>query len=85
MGIAGLAKCPELELDEGEAKKVTAALDRLAAHYNVQPTETQKVWMNFAGAIGSVYGPRGVAVYKRLQKEAEEKRTGKVLRPDFRP
>lgn len=75
LALAGIAKCPELELDEGEAKKVTMALDKLAAHYDVAPSETAKVWMNFAGAIGSVYGPRAIAIKHRLDAEKGTKKT----------
>lgn len=70
IALAGVSHCPELELDEDEARKVTVALDRLAGHYNVVPSETAKVWINFAGAIGSVYGPRAIAIKKRLDREA---------------
>lgn len=71
MALAGIAKCPELELDEDEAKKVTGALDRLAQHYDVQPSESAKVWINFAGAMASVYGPRAIAIKKRLESEGK--------------
>jgi hypothetical protein len=81
LGIAALAHAPEMELDDEEAKKVTLALDRLAGHYNVQPTETQKVWMQFFGAMSAVYGSRAVAIYKRVTKD--QKKDGNVLRPTF--
>ena len=74
LALAGIARCPELEIDEDEAKKVTAALDRLAAFYHVEPSETAKVWMNFAGAMSAVYAPRAVAIYKRLQREQNQTR-----------
>lgn len=73
LGLAAVAKCEELELDEDEAKKVTIALDRLAKHYHVEPTETQKIWMQFAGAMTAVYGPRVIAIKKRLEREANLK------------
>jgi hypothetical protein len=69
LAVAGIAKCPELELDEDEAKKVTLALDRLAGHYNVQPSETAKIWMQFAGAMAHVYGPRAIAIKKRMEQK----------------
>lgn len=73
--MAGITKCPELELDDDEAKKITLALDRLAEHYNVQPTPTQKVWANFIGAMGTVYGTRAVAIYTRLKKGEKKSAT----------
>lgn len=71
----------EMELDEDEARKVTLALDRVMAHYQVQPTPTQKVWMNFVGVLSGVYGPRAVAIYKRLQRERGKGATVSHLRP----
>lgn len=68
---AKLAHCPELEIDEAEARKLTIALDKLAVHYNVQPTETQKLWANVIGVAGSIYGPKMVAIYARQKKERE--------------
>lgn len=78
MALAGIAKCPELELDDEEAQKVTKALDELAAFYNVQPSPQAKVWMNFTGAMSAVYGPRFFAIRARMRKEAEN-RTKKVV------
>lgn len=73
LALSGITKCPELELDEGEARKVTMALDRLAGHYDMVPSETAKVWINFAGAIGSVYGSRAIAIKARLDTDKAQK------------
>lgn len=72
LALAGIAKCPELELDENEAKKVTLALDKLAGHYDVQPSPAAKVWMNFAGAMVAVYGPRVIAIKVRIDNERQK-------------
>jgi len=60
-----------LELTPEEAKKVTVALDRVLVHYEVQPSETQKIWANFIGAAGSVYGPKALAIYRRKVSQTE--------------
>lgn len=76
--LAGICRSPELELDQEEAKKVTEALDRLSSHYNVAPSETTRVWMNFVGAMGSVYGPRVVSIYTRAKAPKKKSEVSNV-------
>lgn len=73
LALAGICKAPELELEPDEAKKVTLALDKLASFYHVEPSETAKVWMNFAGAMTSVYAPRAIAIYKRVERDSRQR------------
>lgn len=82
--LAGIAKCPELELDEQEAQKVTGALDRLAAFYHVEPSPAVKMWMQVSGAFAQVYGPRMIAIKVRLDREKRDKANPpgpRVVRP----
>lgn len=66
---AAFAHCPEIELDENEARKIAKASRELMGFYQVELSPEKVVWMNFAGAMIGVYGPRVVAVAARKKNE----------------
>lgn len=73
--LATIAKVPEIELEEAEARKLGDALARVNALYDgIIFTEKQMAWIQLAMAGGAVYGPR-LVVYRARVKQ--EKRDGK--------
>lgn len=68
--LASFTKISELELSEGEAKKLAVALDRVASLYDVGATEKTMAWTNLAMCIGGVYGTRAYAYSIRVKAEA---------------
>lgn len=80
--IAKIAECPEIELSEDEAARITRALNDLRAHYNVTLTETQQVWGNLILTAGAVYGPKALAIYARNMKPRKPA-TVTPIRRDF--
>ena len=74
MMAAAIAKTPELELEEAEAKRLGEAVARVNACYgNWIFTEKQMAWFNLMMAGGAIYGPRFVAYNLRVKKEREDK------------
>lgn len=84
-GLAAIAKDETWELDEIEARKLASACDELASYYNIAPSEEVRVWLNFAGAAGSIYAPRFVAIAANKKRAKEKaKAESNVVRPPFK-
>lgn len=64
--------CPELELDPMEAKILASSVRDLSRHYQVQLDPKKLAMIEFGTVLASVYGLRGVAIYRRLKKEAQK-------------
>ncbi len=58
-------EAPELHLEEAEAAEVSEALKELSKHYPIGMSEKTIAWVNFSFAVGGVFGPKVVAIYKR--------------------
>lgn len=69
---------PELELDSDEAKRYADATQNLMKHYDHKVNPKVMAWLQFSCVIGGIYGPRAVAVYKRMETET-------VRKPDPQP
>lgn len=65
MGAAFL-KCPELELDEAEAKKLASSIREVSKHYPVTLDPKRLALIELGTMAAMIYGTRGVAIYKRL-------------------
>lgn len=76
---ATYCKAEELELEEDEAVKLCEAGDAVLAFYNKQPPPEVAVWLGFATAVSTVYGPRFVAIRVRLKREAAKEAARKVV------
>lgn len=63
--LAGLLNVPELEIDEQEAELFSRKAQKLLSLYVVKLDERKVAWGEFLLALGGIYGPRVVAVYKR--------------------
>lgn len=82
MGAAFL-KVPELELDQKEAERLSDAVNRVQAEYNIPILDPKTMaWINLAMVAGGVYGPRIVAHSLRTKRE---KREGKAQTIDAQP
>lgn len=66
--LGNIAECPELHLDEAEAAEISEALKELSKHYPIGMSEKKIAWINFSFAVGGVFGPKVVAIYKRPAK-----------------
>jgi hypothetical protein len=73
LGIATLVKQPELELEEQEARKLSAAAVGVAKHYNIEASEKALAWTNLAVVGFSTYGPRVFAMRMRWETEKKER------------
>lgn len=64
-GLAALMHCPELEVDETEAKRFSDSLKELLVHYPTQFNPKAIAWANFGMTTLGIYGPRVVAIAKK--------------------
>ena len=68
--IAGVfLHCPELELDPTEAKILSSSVRDLSKYYNVTLDPKKVAMLEFSTVLASIYGLRGVAIYKRMKNE----------------
>lgn len=65
--------CPELELDPMEAKLMASSIRDLSKHYQVALDPKKLAMVEFGTVLASVYGLRGVMIYKRLKRETTVK------------
>lgn len=69
--LAGISKCPELDLDAEEAKQVAAAYANVARHYNFYVNEKAADWYNLLTVAGAVFGSKIIAIRMRKKQEAK--------------
>jgi hypothetical protein len=67
--LAGVLDMKELEIDEIEAKRLSEALTKLSEFYPVGMSPKKMAWINLSMALGSIYGPRAVAIAKKVPKK----------------
>lgn len=71
--LAMIASAPDLILDDEEAKKVADATRELQRFYpTIQVAEKTAAWCNFGLAVGTVFGPKVIATYRRERKKRPE-------------
>lgn len=64
--LAVATQCPELAIDEGEAKALTTALERVARHYDMAWLSQRAIdWAGLCNCLAMVYGPRVIAIRMR--------------------
>lgn len=63
--LGNIAGAPELQITEAEAAEIGEALKELSRHYPIGMSEKTIAWVNLSFAVGGVFGPRVVAIYKR--------------------
>jgi hypothetical protein len=69
--LGNIANAPELHLEEDEAAEISEALKELSKHYPIGMSEKAIAWVNFSFAVGGVFGPKVVAIYKRPKPRKE--------------
>lgn len=80
MGLASVAKVPELRLEQEEAKTLAEASSNVLRHYDIGATQKAFDWAHLAIAIGTVYGSRIIAIQFRRKAEKEEAETPRPVR-----
>lgn len=76
---ASYLKAEELELDEDDAVKLCESGDNVLSFYNKQPPPEVAVWLGFATAVSTIYGPRIVAIRVRVKREKEAAAAKRVV------
>jgi hypothetical protein len=82
---AAFCHADELELDKDEAEQGAHHLKELSKLYNHTINPAMLVWMAFVMWIVTVYGTRGVAIYKRVTSEPKEKKGPQLVKPQTPP
>lgn len=76
--LAQRTQTPELELTEEEAKGFMTAVQNVARHYSVQTTQKGLDIAAMFGIVGTMYGPRIMAIRFRKAREDAERNAGPV-------
>jgi len=63
--LGNLASAPELYISEAEAAEIGDALKELSKHYPIGMSEKSIAWVNLTFAVGGVFGPKVMAIYRR--------------------
>lgn len=63
--LGNIAGAPELFLTEEEANEISEAVKELSKHYPIGMSEKAIAWTNLTFAMGGVFGPKAVAIWKR--------------------
>lgn len=71
---AAFFKTPELALDAEEATMLSGAIQSVQDFYDFETSAEVMLWVNFAGALAAVYGPRLVAIGMRTKKDKAKKK-----------
>lgn len=70
--LAVFARVPELALSEDEAKQLAKATAVVAEVSGVQVDPRVAAYINLATVAASIYGPRALAIYFRVQNERKQ-------------
>jgi hypothetical protein len=87
LGIAKIVSMPEMELDNEEAKKLSAAAVNVARFYNVEVDPKILAWVALIGVMGSLYIPRitAAAMRKKMDKEPKTPSVQANVQPMQKP
>src|SRR5574337_515739 len=70
---AATALEPEMAIDEQEAGMLAGAVKSVQDFYDVSASAEVILWVNVAGILGAVYGPRALAIMSRRKNNKKEK------------
>lgn len=70
-GLAMMLSCPELELDETEAKRLADSTKNLMKHYPVSFSAKNLAWADFSVTLATTYGTRVIAIMKRPKQVSQ--------------
>lgn len=65
LGVAAIARAPELELDKDESKRYADSLEKLAKIYDHKVNPKVMAWGQFLSVASGIYVPRVIAIYAR--------------------
>lgn len=65
-------KCEEIELTEEESKRLADKIKKVSTFYPMVFDPKKLAIADLATTLVSIYGPRGVAIYKRASKPIEQ-------------
>lgn len=71
--LAAFFKAPELMLDEQESAMLASAVQSVQDFYDFETSAEVLLWMNVAGTLAAVYGPRVMAIGMRSKKAKASK------------
>jgi len=74
IGVANMAKCPELELSDSESKNLAAATAKVLEQFDMKPDPRITAVVGLITTAGTVYVPRYYLITKRREKERENRR-----------
>jgi hypothetical protein len=78
--LSVIMKTPELEIDQGEAKRLSDATIKLNELYGgFMVSEKTMAWIELMMVGGAVYGPRYVAYIARGKKERAERKEPQTI------
>jgi hypothetical protein len=67
--VAAFTGIPELEIEEKEAKELSAAIAAVSAEYSFILDPKTAAWIELTRVCGVIYGPRAVSIWLRTQTE----------------
>lgn len=70
--MAAAKFAPELAIDKPEAQMLARAITDVQEHYGFDVGPEATLWINLVTALGTVYGPRAVAITMRRRKQKKE-------------
>lgn len=71
--LAAFFKAPELMLDEQESAMLASAAQSVQDFYDFETSAEVLLWMNVAGTLAAVYGPRVMTIGMRSKKTKANK------------
>jgi len=77
LGIAGVTKTPELELDDDDAKTLSKAVSNVLEEFDIRPDPKAQAVVGMIVACGMVYGPKLALIKMRVDDERKEKKAAK--------
>lgn len=73
IGIATISKCPEMALEENEAKAIAGATARVLEVFEIRPDPRIEAIVGFGATIGPIYASRYFMIRNRVKKEREDR------------
>lgn len=83
--VAAFCGMEELEIDADEAKQGAHHIKKISELYNHTFNPATLVWMGFVMWILTVYGTRGVAIYKRVTSDVPKEPVVVKPKPENKP
>ena len=74
VAVSKATKTPEIEIDSGDAQTLAAATANVLREFDITPDPKIAAVIGLIVAAGGVYGPMGVSIKLRKDKEARERR-----------